>query len=329
MTNFPNGDRNTQIIEPVTVFRTLNMQGNYAEIRGPKLPPSHWIHRHVQGVAIRGSRTIITENTVIATGQQDSNGEFIFHCDDSWSASKDGDSVHLGGIQTIGDWFVVGCSTNNGTLVQFYNLRNRATARGVPASHLTIKRREKAGSIGITDYEASNEGRYYLLAVSYKKKGIIDRNVIDFYRTEKSNLPLSNIQCKFEFVGTYDPKEDSQRNSWNPDKKWGRYVNAISLLAGDDGTVYFVGFNTIGLAGIGKDIADLYKVDVTKLMNGSDGALKKLGRFHLVCKNRTKFRWGASALVTSGKSVEISACARNVRGNGKNKHIRMNVFRNS
>ena len=303
----PMTDRNTEIDADYVeaAFQALLREGTTAEIGGDLLPAlAAQPATHLQGVAIRESRAIVTRNRCILTAVAAPNAPSDprnFDTNSIIQSPHDDQYRHLGGVQTIGDWFVVGAENASSSEIRFYRFENNVpTIR----AHLTIRRMgEKAGAVGITDYQ-TRQGRRYLLAVCP------DDEHIDFYRSTKPNVPLSEGECRF-------PKKPSGR--WTASSKHG-YVNAISLLADNKGQVYLVGLKGSGT------------VDVYRVTQQTPPALKKILSRKVKCKNNTSFRWGGSVLVTESRSVRMFACAWKIRlvdprkRRGK-RYVRLNIFR--
>ncbi len=331
MCAFPASDSNIEM-DPGCVksaFQKLGIpsgQGKSAEIRGADLPPIiHWyhfvkLHRHVQGVAIRDLKAVLTRNLYIAIGRSKKQSGLNYICQKAHNVQSSGGLDHLGGIQTIGDWFVVGFSGGGKSEGRFYKIQGKQCKYH---RCLTVYRPDaKAGSVGITNYQTNNGNDRYLLAVFYKNG---NGHSIDFYKTD-AGVSLGNKSCTFKYYGTWVPRNfpgaNRKAQSWHPDIKWRDYINGILLLSDDRGNIYLIGFKKLGLVGRRRDIADLYKVHV----GNKDLVHQKLATFHAKCRNGTSFRWGASALVTAIDSMKLFACERNVQGPQKSKHIRMNVF---
>lgn len=115
----------------------------------------------------------------------------------------------------------------------------------------------------------------------------------------------------------------ADRSNWQPSDKWYGFANSISLLADADNGLYLLGLNTIRkwkkasrlsrwlikedaftAAGLGKDRAELYRVDLDAPPNQ---LIRKVAQRKLKC-HRPAFRWGASATVTSDTHFSIVSC---------------------
>ena len=323
-------------------FKALkrNRVGVYASIVDDqvKIPrPFFSLDRHVQGVAIPDSRAVLTRNMHIFGGKKANNQNDTFKCEfdlnDELKGVTDNDDRafdHLGGIQTIGKWFVVGFENNRNSQIRFYKFDDN----GKPEfkNHLTINRDKsagsniavggkknphkkagKAGSVGITNYK-DDEGDRYLLAVCPWE------NEIHFYRSQPK-VRLSDCRCSFgvQPFRIWRKSGQEKKDGWRPDDKWGGYPNAISLLADDAGVLYLVGMHWSWF----RDIADLYRVDLGE----AKPKLTKLAKFSADCRDGTHFLYGGSAFVTESRHIRLFACERNVQdySNGT-RYVRMNIF---
>ena len=107
----------------VEIFRNLAHSPIRAAILGEGIPSRASGWRHLQGVSVRGPRAIVTRNRCIFGGLQppDASDErpLRFWCSSVYWDNDDRFD-HLGGIQTIGDWFVVGAENGGQSEVRFY-----------------------------------------------------------------------------------------------------------------------------------------------------------------------------------------------------------------
>lgn len=331
--NIPQTDKNFLIPQDEDIVRwfcNIQRRGVRASIVGNNLPGPTYFERHIQGVAIPNTRAVLTRNTYIMWSGVP-NANLTFPCIDSL-CENDSPLDHLGGIQTIGDWFVVGFENGANSQVRFYKFEDDVP---ILQDHLTIYRTQAAGdpgahpnsgkasSVGITNYCDGDSFRY-VLAVCPRD------DEIHFYRTNP-NFALSNGLCSFgdgdnPCIWRKPPK--NQRYGW-VDQNWGDYTNGISLLATKDGKLYLVGFNRSW----GRDFADLYRLELDN--DGEQPLLTKIAKLHVKCVKRRfyvpfwtgpSFRWGGSAFVTQEGRIRFFACERNIHDHNTNPNILMNIF---
>ena len=333
----PNGD-------VLAAFENFRKKGHPAKIVGEGLP---WRppalnqklkekDKHLQGVAITANHAVLTSNEHIIVGNPIPENSQTYKCD-FVCRLRHHTFDHLGGIQTIGNWLVVGFEDSDNypdasSEIRFYSFGENGQPH--PQNHLTIQRNRyaggddpapsagKAGSVGITNYRDGNNFRYLLAVCPWQ--GIEyqgHRNgEIHFYRTQPG-FSLSNPDCSFgdNPFCIWRASEHMQRDNWNPDNKWEGYVHAISLLADIGGNLYLVGFHR----NVNKDFADLYQLN----LNNGNPTLTKFARFHATCRHGTSFRYGGSAFVTQEGNIRLFACERGIQQDrNEMRYIRMNVF---
>jgi hypothetical protein len=181
---------------------------------------------------------------------------------------------HLGGIQVANDILAVGYerleSGASGTsVVLFYDVRNvRAPAA---LDHLTVERTsagETAGAVGLC-----RAGTGWLLLVANW-----DSDRLDFYRSDSDDLFATTT--RFPLLGTWELSTNGLA-AGSIDDRWGEYQN-INLFADEDGSLWFVGMETvflrpdisidpIHLGGEGrKSITDVLTTDTEVLQSSSD-----------------------------------------------------------
>lgn len=272
------------------------------------------LKNHLQGVAIRGSYAMVTTSArggfiVTATGD---GREFRYETRRTVHGFD-----HPGGIQTIGDWLVVGVEDQGHSEIRFYRYREKLRL----VNRLTIVRDRalgQAGSVGIANYKSSNQERYVLATCP-------DERRVHFYRTQPG-LPLSSRSCDFgtqpffRWNAQRVPVRD--RRDWKPDKTWHGYVDNMSLLADTSGGLCLLGLYKKG----GDHYADLFSVAIESA-RAPRGVLTKLACVQFDCRGGAGFRWGASALVVSRTKLRLSACERDVQTGPK--RIRLNIFRSA
>jgi hypothetical protein len=149
------------------------------------------------------------------------------------------DFNHIGVIQVTDDILGAGYerfeSGAAGTsVVLFYDVRNAAS----PATldHLTIERtsaEETAGAVGLC-----RDGFSWLLLVANRNS---DR--LDFYRNDSDDLLATTI--RFAPVGTWELSVNGL-GAGSIDHRWGVY-ESINLFADEDGSLWFVGMETVFL----------------------------------------------------------------------------------
>ena len=320
-------------------FQALRPKGVDARLEdGNKLLNSHG-KGHLQGVAITDSRVVLTKDDRIIGGRRVPGTPRAFKCDfDFVPAVYDSEGFsHLGGIQTIGNWFVVGIEEGETkwpdarSKILFYKFEN-----GQPKlqEHLTIHRDRgaggidatpsagKAGSVGITNYHDGNRFRYLLAVFPNNKE-------IHFYRT-LPNFALSDQNCSFG--NGIDPSRNKpfcvwrasdkkRKKLWCPKPNIGGCVHANSLLAEDNGALYLVNLRMRNE----KDIARLFRLELKN--EDEEPILTKCARVHAICKNGSHFRYGGSAFVTKRGRIRLFACESNIQDSNRPYHIRMNIFK--
>ena len=271
--------------------------------------------RHHQGIAKRDGYVVFTSSGplshvappgttpgedygYIASGKIDKEGHLKEVVEHGIGAAH-----HPGGIQTIGDWVVVpvagypsGWSSKRKSEIRFYKYKGEIHEE----RQLTICREGNAGSVGITNYGKDGDERY-LLATLPKD------NEVHFYWTQPG-VPLSDKDCRFS-----GPKQ------WKPSGKvaeiWKGYNNNCSLVADEEGNIYFIGLEKKE----DHDYADLYKVCIDVNKECEAPKLSYIGSFKfklkdgpmssISFKDGPSFRWAASVLVTSSDNVELIASA--------------------
>ena len=242
---------------------------------------------------------------------------------------------HPGGIQTIGEWVVVPVEGGGKSEIRFYKYNDKGKIR--EEERLRICRDKTlgpAGSVGITNY-TSEEGERYLLATIPKEKENGEQEV-HFYWTQ-ANKPLSASDCSFEDPKIWKLSDQSEGFK----SKWRDYINSMSLVADEEGNIYFIGMSHHD----GKDYADLYKIDINVNERHGEPKLTIVKTFEFTipepkcCKGPRRpfpdnisglfkvepsFRWGGGVLVTSHTTVEVFACAHEVLNDGT---VAASIFR--
>jgi hypothetical protein len=146
---------------------------------------------------------------------------------------------HFGGIQVAEDVLAAGyerseSGATGSSVVLFYDVRNVASP--VALDHLTIERTspgETAGAVGLC-----RDGASWLLLVANWNS---DR--LDFYRNDSDDLFA--MTTRFALVGTWELSANGL-GSGSIDDRWGVYEN-INLFADEDGSLWFVGMETVFL----------------------------------------------------------------------------------
>ena len=273
---FPRADRNTKLLPNAVVSALEQLEGSGVTVKivGRGIPTASNPMDHIQGVAIRDSYAMVTTSArdgFVLTAKG-SGRTFTYE-----TRKTVGDFDHPGGIQTIGDWLVVGVEDQGRSEIQFYRYRERLAL----VDRLTIVRNKalgQAGSVGITNYGRLETERYLLATCP-------DDHRVHFYQTAPG-VPLSAPDCDFGvrpfFKWSAKRVPKSQRTNWRPDDTWGKYVNSISLLSDTLGKPYLIGLYRRNL----RHYADLFAVDLDRRV------LTKLTRVRVKCDDGASFRWG-------------------------------------
>jgi hypothetical protein len=181
---------------------------------------------------------------------------------------------HFGGIQVSDNFLAAGYerfeSGAAGTsVVLFYDVRNIASPGAL--NHLTIERSlsgETAGAVGLC-----RDGDSWLLLVANW-----DSDRLDFYRSDSDDLFATTT--RFALVGTWQFSANGL-GTGSVDDRWGTYEN-ISLFADENGSLWFVGMETVFLRPdigieplkLGTDIlksgADVLRSDTDVLTSGAE-----------------------------------------------------------
>ena len=262
---------------------------------------------HFQGVAMRGGHAFLT-----LSGERDGS---IIAADGSDTSFRQNRRVqiqglnHPGGVQCVGTHVAVpvyGHGTEKAS-VQIYDHKLAL----VRSSELASK---KAYCVGIANVDFDGGERYVLAVVSHNKG-----NRIDFY---KSPVGASiDLKLTFEKHMTWE-LGSAITETWVPNRRWDGHPNSISLIVDESEQLYLLGLNTtpksrkasrfsrwligedaITAAGLGKDRAELYSVDLA----ADENQLTKVAARKMKC-NRPAFRWGASATVVSESEFAIVSC---------------------
>ena len=167
---------------------------------------------------------------------------------------------HFGGIQVADDILAAGYERSESgaagtSVVLFYDVRNVASP--VALDHLTIERTssgETAGAVGLC-----RDGASWLLLVANW-----DSDRLDFYRSDSADLVAPTT--RFALVGTWELSANGL-GAGSIDDRWGVYEN-INLFADEDGSLWFVGMETVFLR---PDISiDPLKFETEVLKSGID-----------------------------------------------------------
>ena len=167
---------------------------------------------------------------------------------------------HFGGIQVADDILAAGYerfeSGAAGTsVVLFYDVRNVSSPAAL--DHLTIERTsggETAGAVGLC-----RDGASWLLLVANW-----DSDRLDFYRSDSDDLFATTT--RFALVGTWELNANGL-GAGSIDDRWGVYEN-INLFADEDGSLWFIGMETVFLR---PDVSiDPLKFESEVLKSGTD-----------------------------------------------------------
>jgi hypothetical protein len=167
---------------------------------------------------------------------------------------------HFGGIQVADDILAAGYERSESgaagtSVVLFYDVRSAASPTAL--DHLTIERTsagQTAGAVGL-----SHDGASWLLLVANW-----DSDRLDFYRSDSDDL-FATTTC-FTLVGAWQFSANGL-GAGSIDDRWGVYEN-INLFADEDGSLWFVGMETIFLR---PDISiEPIKLNTEVLKSGTD-----------------------------------------------------------
>jgi hypothetical protein len=196
-----------------------------------------------------------------------------------------GDFNHFGGIQVAEDILAAGYERSESgaagtSVVLFYDVRDIASPGAL--DHLTIERTsagETAGAVGLC-----RDGASWLLPVANW-----DSDQLDFYRSDSDDLFATTT--RFALVATWQINANGL-GAGSIDDRWGVYEN-INLFADEDGSLWFVGMETVLLR---PDLSiDPLKLDSEVLKSGID-----------VLRADTELLKPDSDLLTSGIDFLIS-----------------------
>jgi hypothetical protein len=167
---------------------------------------------------------------------------------------------HFGGTQVADDILAAGYERSESgaagtSVVLFYDVRSAASPTAL--DHLTIERTsagQTAGAVGL-----SQDGASWLLLVANW-----DSDRLDFYRSDSDDL-FATTTC-FTLVGAWQFSANGL-GAGSIDDRWGVYEN-INLFADEDGSLWFVGMETIFLR---PDISiEPIKLNTEVLKSGTD-----------------------------------------------------------
>jgi len=208
---------------------------------------------------------------------------------------------HAGGFQIIGNYLAVGVEDNQDkkrSEIQFWNVSDPSAPK--QCAYLTVKRSanvekiKTAGAVGITKTNDS-----HILAVASW-----DADTVDFYRS--NGYPLGDERCRFDQEPFLSWKQtEANRNSWQPDKTWGRYQN-INLLCDRSNHIYLMGF----CKSEDREVIDLFAVDINQKQ---DSAIQKIATKNIQLQNGASFINGGGAYIISPQEIYILACEKNIR----------------
>jgi len=198
---------------------------------------------------------------------------------------------HPGGMARIGDVLVVPLEGKSDSLIAFYDLSRMTSSNPPTLINYQLRRGNKCGCVGITNFSA-NSREWYLLAA-------YDNGKMNFYLDHLNKNPEPNFGCIFDC-------DCSQKG-----------YQAIQLLTDISDNVYMIGFHTKGIDDENElegydDYMDLYKIDpnrrsVSEIIQSRlmhcRGNNKGLGGIH--------FRWAAHCFPTSECWFNILATQRN------------------
>jgi hypothetical protein len=167
---------------------------------------------------------------------------------------------HFGGIQVAEDILAAGyerfeSGAAGSSVVLFYDVRNVSSPAAL--DHLTIERTsagETAGAVGL----CRDGGSWLLLVANW------DSDRLDFYRSDSDDLVATTT--RFALVGTWELSANCL-GAGSVDDRWGVYEN-INLFADEDGSLWFIGMETVFLR---PDVSiDPLKFETEVLKSGTD-----------------------------------------------------------
>ena len=167
---------------------------------------------------------------------------------------------HSGGIQSVGQFVVVGLEEGSRSRVVFWDLADpRRPRRTGMLPHATGVK--GAGTVSIAKLR---DGRYLLIV------GGANANTLDFYLS-RAGTDLTNP--RFDHVATWRESE-----LVGGDSEFGNYQN-LGLVADPGGTLYLIGTHRNAAGGPGSDFADLFRLERTP----RTPRIRKIASRHLYC----------------------------------------------
>lgn len=282
-------------------FRQLTRKGKKT-LDGDFIPFP--IESHVQGITwfsgSAGDGYIVTHND-----QGASNGFMIVCAPDGQKigrfAIEKEDYNHPGGLQSLGDYVAIAVENSDysSSFVVFYDLTPLSTGGPPKMLDLLISRPSGTGCVGFVDMATpENKKVFYVLAHSNGANQLYRSDEVEPDQGPESIGHLTKVGGVF---GTSK-------------------FQGLSLVVGENGQLYVIGFHSTSKGLSYADWADLYRIDPTlgigliagrlelTLEGGSDG-VDDWEDVHC--------RWGAGLFVSSPDKISLDVTARNYDMDGK------------
>jgi hypothetical protein len=173
---------------------------------------------------------------------------------------SDADFDHSGGLQSAGQFLAVGLEEGSRSRIVFWDLANPSNPRrlGILPHTTGVK---GAGTVSLAKLRS---GRYLLIV------GGENANNLDFYL---SRVGTTLASPNFQHVAKWN-----ERQLVGGDSEFGNYQN-LGLVADSDGTLYLIGTHRNRGGGLGKDFADLFRLERTP----QSPRIRKIASRHLYC----------------------------------------------
>ena len=212
---------------------------------------------------------------------------------------------HASGFQLVDNHIVLGLEKKgdqkSGSVVNAYDLNGNRTHRLVTRNG-TNDGGGTAGAVGIVRLQNNT----YLMAV-----GSWHSHKIDFY-VSKSHITNPD----FKLIGSWR-EQSANKEGWH-DNSWAKY-QSLNLIKDIKGNVFLFAFGQKS----GKDIVDLYSVDIGAIEMDVNSCLTKIAQKPMHCKKKVSFRYGAGIGVNFNNEISILATDKNTG----NMTIGINLFK--
>lgn len=192
---------------------------------------------------------------------------------------------HAGGCQLSGDVMAVGVEDNMAKDKAKIVLVNVRDDNAIPViERKGTYERSTAGAVGYARLKSNR----YMMAV-----GDWDSKHIDFYLSQQNNV------ANFDLLTTYNADTTAT---------WGSY-QSINLLSDTSGKLYLIGFCKHGTT----NRADLFRIE----WKPEGVKVLPVASRYFASTHGISFRYGAGVHVTANNTLQLVACARNLK-RGKN-----------